>query len=111
MLSENTTNTYTLRVGSCAGPRANPREICGEAGEVLHEVMEANGVDISVPCGGQGRCGACRVKFEGPKAMRVSAELKDVERQLLGSRAEPGTRLACQVILRPDMDGAEIKLL
>ncbi|MCR4576314.1 MAG: ASKHA domain-containing protein [Clostridiales bacterium] len=41
------------------------RIISGEIGETLYSALIKAGVSIQAPCGGQGKCGKCRVKASG----------------------------------------------
>lgn len=45
--------------------RYNNRELSAERGEILADVLIRNGISISRPCGGMGRCGKCRVVVDG----------------------------------------------
>lgn len=63
-------------------------------GANLLDVALASGVEILAPCGGQGRCGRCKVLVEmGPVARRPSPKLSFAE------EAE-GYALACQTIIK-----------
>ena len=37
--------------------------LTAQQGESLYEVLSRNGVPVSAPCGGRGRCGKCKVKL------------------------------------------------
>ena len=41
------------------------RVFSGETGETLYSALIKAGVSIQAPCGGQGKCGKCRVKASG----------------------------------------------
>ena len=58
-----------------------------EGGERLYDVLARNGVEISAPCGGFGRCGKCRVSAKG----KIRTE-------------HDGTCLACQTIIEGDCE-------
>ncbi len=58
-----------------------------EKGERLYDVLARNGVTLSAPCGGQGRCGKCRVRAKG--SIRTD---------------EDGTCLSCQTIVEGDCE-------
>lgn len=64
------------------------------AGTPLGKILEERG-GISMPCGGMGRCGKCRVILEGQ-----ASPPEEAERRLLGEEAlKQGVRLACRVRL------------
>ena len=67
------------------------------AGLTLLEISRMNNVAHASLCGGKGRCGTCRVRvLEG---MERLPEASEIERKILNRvKAEPDTRLACQVI-------------
>lgn len=67
------------------------------AGTFLTDAAEKAGIEISQPCGGQGRCGQCAVQVttgnvRRRSTMRLSAE--DVEK---------GFALACQTVVEGDL--------
>ncbi|MCB0162255.1 MAG: 2Fe-2S iron-sulfur cluster binding domain-containing protein, partial [Caldilineaceae bacterium] len=71
-------------------------------GTLVVEAAQAAGLDLHVPCGGQGRCGRCAVQVDtGVVRRRSSLRLSpdDVAR---------GYALACQTVLEGD---ASITLL
>lgn len=55
------------------------------------------GIDISIPCGGQGRCGRCAVVVESG-AVRRRSTLRLAARDL-----EQGYALACQTVIEGDL--------
>ena len=59
-------------------------------GERLSDLLAANGISLSSPCGGRGVCGKCAVELEG-----AVSPMNDAERRA-------GTRLACQAVLLGD---------
>jgi uncharacterized 2Fe-2S/4Fe-4S cluster protein (DUF4445 family) len=65
-------------------------------GTSLLDVAVEAGVAVDAPCGGQGRCGRCKVSVEGDGvAHRPSAHLSAAE-------SEAGVALACQATLEGD---------
>lgn len=63
-------------------------------------LLQVIGVDhLETPCGGNGRCGKCRVTVQG----QVSPP-SEQERQLLGDEAlQNGVRLACLAAVEGDV--------
>jgi uncharacterized 2Fe-2S/4Fe-4S cluster protein (DUF4445 family) len=66
-------------------------------GDNLLDVIEAAGIKTAAPCGGQGRCGRCRVKItSGTVRRRRSPSITRAEER-------EGWALACQATLRGDV--------
>jgi uncharacterized 2Fe-2S/4Fe-4S cluster protein (DUF4445 family) len=67
-----------------------------EIGTLLSDAATEAGITLNLPCGGQGRCGRCRVKVEhGAISHRSSARLSSAER-------EEGWALGCQAVVKGD---------
>jgi uncharacterized 2Fe-2S/4Fe-4S cluster protein (DUF4445 family) len=83
-----------------------------EIGTLLSDAAVEAGIPLNLPCGGQGRCGRCRVKVEhGDVSHRSAARLTSAERS-------EGWALGCQavikgdaVILVPTQDEVEIEFV
>jgi uncharacterized 2Fe-2S/4Fe-4S cluster protein (DUF4445 family) len=60
-------------------------------GTTLHAAAALAGIRIDAPCGGEGRCGSCRVAASGGIAPPDTVEI-----ETLGIAATRGTRLACR---------------
>jgi uncharacterized 2Fe-2S/4Fe-4S cluster protein (DUF4445 family) len=74
------------------------RKVRAGAGVSLLDAAAAAGVDIDAPCGGQGRCGRCKVKVRsGDAERRPSAHLRAEE-------IADGVALACQTFVTGDVD-------
>lgn len=67
-------------------------------GEILSDVAIAAGVPVSLPCGGQGRCGRCKVVIS-----RGDVERKPTGR-LSSTELEQGYALACQTRVMGDLE-------
>jgi uncharacterized 2Fe-2S/4Fe-4S cluster protein (DUF4445 family) len=65
-------------------------------GASLLDVAESAGVAVDAPCGGQGRCGRCKVTIAGEAAQRRHAHLSADE-------VSAGAALACQTTLTGDV--------
>lgn len=69
--------------------------VMGESGQTVLDILRARGLSVEAPCGGLGRCGACRVLLKGD-AMPPD----DREKTCLGETAlGQGYRLACRCIV------------
>jgi uncharacterized 2Fe-2S/4Fe-4S cluster protein (DUF4445 family) len=81
--------------------RAMPREVIGKKGQTLLDAMRAVFPDAEAPCGGEGRCGRCRVLVRGeaaspPSPLPVLSPVGGEEARLLGAeRVKAGGRLSC----------------
>lgn len=71
---------------------------------LISELLRQSGIPLSMPCGGKGTCGKCKVKVVG----EVS-ELSDIEKQLLTKyEIDAFMRLACKTYALGDI---EVELL
>lgn len=68
------------------------RRVAAQAGQSLLDLALAAGVELAGPCGGQGRCGKCRVRLDLPQPPPPQPG----EIAALGQAVEQGYRLACQ---------------
>jgi uncharacterized 2Fe-2S/4Fe-4S cluster protein (DUF4445 family) len=67
-----------------------------EIGTLLADAAVEAGVALNLPCGGQGRCGRCRVRVEhGAVSHRSSLRLTSAE-------LEEGWALGCQAVIKGD---------
>ena len=71
-------------------------EIEVPTGALITEAAASAGVDITQPCGGQGRCGRCAVKIEDGAVRRRSTIRLDTD------ALESGWALACQSLIEGD---------
>lgn len=67
-------------------------EIAAEPGARLDDLILSAGLLFNRPCGGEGRCGKCRVTARGRLSPRTALEAE----HLSASELERGLRLACQ---------------
>jgi uncharacterized 2Fe-2S/4Fe-4S cluster protein (DUF4445 family) len=73
-----------------------PREVNGQKGQTLLEAMRAVFPAADAPCGGEGRCGRCRIRVQGENAPQWLSVITGEEARLLGAQnADAGWRLAC----------------
>ena len=69
-----------------------------EHGALIVDAASAAGIDINVPCGGQGRCGRCAVIVESGNARRRSTI------RLSAADLDAGYALACQTVIEGDLE-------
>jgi len=80
--------------------------------EVLMLAAVNNGVSgIDADCGGQCACATCHVYIEAPWAAIVPS-MDERENDMLGLTNErrDTSRLACQIVVTPELDGIEVHL-
>jgi uncharacterized 2Fe-2S/4Fe-4S cluster protein (DUF4445 family) len=77
--------------------KPEPVTIQVPTGTVLSDAAQQTGVEISQPCGGQGRCGRCAVQVTGGNVRRRSTL------RLSSDAIEQGFALACQSIVEGDV--------
>jgi 2Fe-2S ferredoxin len=85
----------------------------GKIGQSLMEAAVAAGVSgIAADCGGLLTCATCHVMVTEPFAVLLPAADAE-ERAMLAFTATPATpasRLSCQIILKPELDGLTVEL-
>ncbi len=67
-------------------------------GTLIVEAVHQAGLDLNIPCGGQGRCGRCAVIVDNRRAVRSRSELRLSQEDLAA-----GYVLACQTVLEGDV--------
>ncbi len=67
------------------------------AGTLIREAIAQAGLSINLLCGGQGRCGRCKVVVERGNVKRRSVS------RLTGTELEQGYALACQTLVEGDL--------
>jgi uncharacterized 2Fe-2S/4Fe-4S cluster protein (DUF4445 family) len=67
------------------------------AGTLLSDAVQQAGIDLQLPCGGQGRCGRCAVIVEEGAVQRRSTQ------RLSAADVEAGYALACQTTVEGDL--------
>ena len=67
------------------------------AGSLIQEAARKAGIEIGMPCGGQGRCGRCAVIVEsGPVRRRSTIRLSAAD-------VQAGYALSCQTVVDGDV--------
>jgi ferredoxin len=81
------------------------------AGDVLLEVAQAAGMPLEGTCEGQMACSTCHVILPGEWFDRLIPAVEDEEDMLdLAAGACRTSRLSCQIVLREDLDGIEVRI-
>ena len=68
-----------------------------ERGTTISDALAKAGVGVLLPCGGQGRCGRCKVVVESGEVRRRSVS------RLSSTELEQGYALACQTLIESDI--------
>ena len=66
-------------------------------GTLVSDAIDQAGLELNLPCGGQGRCGRCKVVVEEGQVKRRSIS------RLSRTELEQGYALACQAVLESDL--------
>ena len=66
-------------------------------GTLLSDAIDQAGLEFNLPCGGQGRCGRCKVVVEEGQVKRRSIS------RLSKTELEQGYALACQAVVESDL--------
>ncbi len=89
-------------------------EVDAEVGQTLLDVIKANSIDVIGACDGACACGTCHVYVDQETLKRIgdisSDKVSDDEKNVLDIvfNVQPNSRLACQMLITKDMDGAVI---
>ncbi len=89
---------------------AQPERAEGKIGQSLMEAAVAAGVSgIAADCGGMLTCATCHVRVDPPFAALLPPPDAE-ELAMLAFTATPASRLSCQIILKPELDGLTVEL-
>ncbi len=88
-----------------------PREVEAPLGLSVLEVAHKHGVDIEGACEGSLACSTCHVIVDPSWADKLKSPSEDEEDMLdLAFGLEKTSRLGCQIVITPDLDGLVVKL-
>ncbi len=82
-------------------------------GWTLMQGATANGVaGIEAECGGSCACATCHCYVDGASAAALPAASETEAAMLENAAAErlAGSRLSCQIVVRPELDGLVVRL-
>jgi ferredoxin len=87
------------------------REVEAEVGDRLLEVAQNDGQPLEGTCEGQMACSTCHVIVDPEHFARLPRASEDEEDMLdLAVGAVRTSRLACQILLTPDLDGLVVRI-
>ena len=94
------------------GPDGNSaREVMAEEGARLLEVAQNDGQPLEGTCEGQMACSTCHVIIAAEDFARLPPAAEDEEDMLdLAIGATRTSRLACQILLTPALDGITVRM-
>ncbi len=75
------------------------------------EIIRDGDLPIRAECGGSCACATCHV-YVAPEWAAKLPPMQDEERDTLdgGFEVEPNSRLSCQLIMKPELDGLKVTL-
>ena len=86
-------------------------DVEAEAGAVLLEVAQNDGQPLEGTCEGQMSCSTCHVIVEAKDFARLPRASEEEEDMLdLAPGATRTSRLACQIVLTPEIDGLTVRM-
>ena len=87
------------------------REVQAEDGAILLDVAQADGQPLEGTCEGQMACSTCHVIVAPEDFARLPAAVEEEEDMLdLAIGATRTSRLACQIVLTPALDGLTVRM-
>jgi ferredoxin len=89
----------------------NSRDVEAEAGAILLEVAQNDGQPLEGTCEGQMSCSTCHVIVAPDDFARLPRASEEEEDMLdLAIGAARTSRLACQIVLTPELDGLTVRI-
>lgn len=87
------------------------REVDGLDGWRVMEIIRDNGLPIKAECGGACACATCHVYVGEAWLERLFAPTdEETDRLDEAFDVRPSSRLSCQILMSPDLDGLEVFL-
>jgi 2Fe-2S ferredoxin len=78
----------------------------GRDGWTVMEILRDAGLDIAAECGGACACATCQVYVTGDWFEKLPGRSEaEVDMLDMAIAVEPNSRLSCQVICAPELDG------
>jgi len=92
---------------------ADGRRLAADAAPGYHlvELIRASGLPIKAECGGAGACATCHVRVADPWRDLLPEPSEDEVAKLDEiPSADDSSRLACQIVMRKELDGLALEL-
>ncbi|MET0245615.1 MAG: 2Fe-2S iron-sulfur cluster-binding protein [Sphingomonas sp.] len=100
-----------IRVRFVSADGADTREVAATEGDRLLEVAQADGQPLEGTCEGQMACSTCHVIVAADDFARLPPAREEEEDMLdLATGATRTSRLACQIVLVPELDGMTVRM-
>ena len=100
-----------IRVTFVSADGRDRHEVTAEAGSRQHEVAQTDGPPLEGTCEGQLACSTCHVSVDPEYFARLPRAAEEEEDMLdLAVGAVRTSRLACQILLTPDLDGLVVHM-
>lgn len=92
-------------------PDGEPIEIDAPVGLSVLEIAHRNEIDLEGACEGSLACSTCHVIVDPAWYAQLDAATEDEEDMLdLAFGLTPTSRLGCQIIMTPELDGLTVRL-
>ena len=90
----------------------NHHELHAVGGWRIMEIIREHGFEVGGLCGGACACATCHVEVSAPWAPKLHPARDDEEVMLDEVPVlTPTSRLSCQIIYTPELDGLSVKLV
>ncbi|HVJ02880.1 MAG TPA: 2Fe-2S iron-sulfur cluster-binding protein [Sphingomonas sp.] len=100
-----------IRVRFVSADQTETREVEAAEGAILLEVAQNDGQPLEGTCEGQMACSTCHVIVAPEDFARLPPASEEEEDMLdLAVAATRTSRLACQILLTPDLDGLTVRI-
>lgn len=110
-LPDDTSNSETTLVIQVTDQRGARHKLPALAGWRVMEIIRDWGLDIKAECGGACACATCHVQVaEGWTGQLPELGDEEIDRLDDAFDVGPHSRLSCQLIMTPEMNGLEVTL-
>ena len=87
------------------------KTVDAENGKTLLEIAKENNINLTGACDGACACGTCHVYIDEQTLSKMKTPKEDGENVLdIVFNVQPNSRLACQVVVGDEMDGAVVTI-
>ena len=85
------------------------RELEGRDGWTVMEILRDGGLDVTAECGGACACATCHI-YVTPEwyAKLMPPSEAEIDMLDMALAVEPTSRLSCQIVCAPELDGIEV---
>jgi len=100
----------TIRLIAADGQEQTLQTDIGQS--LMKAAVDANITGIEADCGGTLTCATCHVMIDAPWSGQLPPPSRDETDMLdfAASPVQPTSRLSCQVVLKPELDGMVVHL-